>query len=107
MPSSGNLTIETSLADDYPIFDTVMEVYSGSSGALIEIACDNNNGDDLFSNVTIIGRTSGEVLLIHVWEFGYDFKGNFNICARSPSSLGLEHNTFEGFIYYPNPVKIY
>ncbi|MEM5566492.1 T9SS type A sorting domain-containing protein [Psychroserpens sp. AS72] len=82
-----------------------MEVYSGSSGTLIEIACDDNNGDNLFSSVTIIGRTPGEVLLIRVWEFGDDLKGNFNICAWSSSSLGLQHNTFEGFTYYPNPVK--
>ena len=105
VPSSGNLTIETSLADDNPIFDTVMKVYSGTSGALIEIACDDNNGTDFFSSVTITGRTPGEVLHVRVWEFGNDLKGNFNICAWSPSSLGVEDNTFNGFTYFPNPIK--
>ncbi|WP_296383987.1 T9SS type A sorting domain-containing protein [Winogradskyella sp.] len=106
VPSTGELTIEISSSITAPIItDTVMEVYSGTSGALVEIECDDDDAAGNLSLVELTGLTPGDVLLVRVWEWQNNFKGNFNICAWSPSSLGVEDNTFDGFSYFPNPVK--
>lgn len=107
VPVTGELTIEITSSDVDPIItDTVMEVYTGTSGALTEIACsDDIGGGNLLSRVELTGLTPGEVLLVRVWEWQDNFKGNFNICAWSPTTLGVDDNTFNGFTYYPNPVK--
>ncbi|OUS00711.1 hypothetical protein A9Q86_08090 [Flavobacteriales bacterium 33_180_T64] len=106
VPSTGELTIETSVAVGSSILDTTMEVYSGSAGSLMSIECDDDDSPaGAFSLVELTGLTPGDVLLIRVWEYGDNIKGDFNICAWSPSTLGLEDNTFNGFSYYPNPVK--
>ncbi|WP_298903936.1 T9SS type A sorting domain-containing protein [uncultured Psychroserpens sp.] len=105
VPATGELTIETSSADGSGITDTTMEVYSGTSGNLLSAGCDDDGGTGLFSLVELTGLTPGDILLIRVWEFGDNVKGDFNICAWSPTSLGVEDDTFAGFNYYPNPVK--
>nr|WP_321224583.1 T9SS type A sorting domain-containing protein [uncultured Psychroserpens sp.] len=105
VPASGELNIEVSTADIDPIGDSVMEVYSGASGALLEVACDDDGGSSLFSLVELTGLTPGDVLLIRVWEFGDNLKGNFNMCAWSPNTLGFEDEAFGGFKYFPNPIN--
>ncbi|MDG5491715.1 T9SS type A sorting domain-containing protein [Psychroserpens sp. SPM9] len=105
VPSSGEVTIETSEAAVNPIFDTVIEVFTGSPGNLTQIDCDDEGGVDSFSLLELTGLTPGDVLLIRVWEWQDNSKGNFNICAWSPSSLGVDDTTFDGFTYYPNPIK--
>lgn len=105
VPATGELTIETSIADTNPITDTLMTVYSGTSGALVEIACSDDEGPGLFSLIELTGLNPGDVLLVRVWEFQDNLKGNFNICAWSPTTLGVDDNTFDGFTYFPNPVK--
>ncbi|MEM5566441.1 T9SS type A sorting domain-containing protein [Psychroserpens sp. AS72] len=106
VPSTGELTIETS--DSGEISDTVMTVYLGTSGSLVQVGCSDDEGDGAFSLVELTGAdgiSPGDVLLVRVWEYGDNVKGTFNICAWSPSTLGLDDNTFNGFTYYPNPVK--
>ncbi|MCK8481120.1 T9SS type A sorting domain-containing protein [Psychroserpens algicola] len=106
VPSTGEVNIEVSASSEEPIIeDTVMEVYTGTSGSLVEIACDDDGGDGLLSLVELTGLTPGDVLLVRVWEWQDNFKGNFNICAWSPSTLGVTDSTFDGFSYFPNPVK--
>ncbi|MFD2918008.1 T9SS type A sorting domain-containing protein [Psychroserpens luteus] len=105
VPSTGEVTIETSAADDNPIADTLMTVYSGASGSLVEIGCSDDDGVSFFSLIELTGLTAGDILLVRVWEYQDNLKGNFNICAWSPSTLGLADNTFNEFAYYPNPVK--
>ena len=106
VPSTGELTIEISASATAPVItDTVMIVYSGTSGALVEIECDDDDGAGLLSLVALTGLTPGDVLLVRVWEWQNNFAGNFDICAFSPSTLGVEDNTFDGFNYFPNPVK--
>nr|WP_321236558.1 T9SS type A sorting domain-containing protein [uncultured Psychroserpens sp.] len=105
VPATGELTIETTEANDNPIFDTLMTVYSGTSGSLVEIACSDDEGVGFFSIIELTGLTPGDILIVRVWEYEDNLKGNFNICAWSPSSLGVEDNTFDGFTYFPNPVK--
>lgn len=106
VPSTGEVTIETSSSTGInPISDTVMTVYSGVSGALVEVACDDDSGAGVFSLIELTGLNPGDTLFVRVWEFGDDTKGSFDICAWSPSTLGIVDNSFEGFSYYPNPVK--
>ncbi|MFD2543788.1 T9SS type A sorting domain-containing protein [Lacinutrix gracilariae] len=106
VPSTGEVTIETSSSTGInPISDTVMTVYSGVSGALVEVECNDDGGAGLFSLIELTGLNPGDTLFVRVWEFGDDTKGSFDICAWSPSTLGIEQNNFEGFSYYPNPVK--
>ncbi|WP_040279980.1 T9SS type A sorting domain-containing protein [Psychroserpens damuponensis] len=106
VPSTGELIIETS--DSGGISDTVMTVYLGTSGNLTQVGCSDDDGDAAFSKVELTGDDGiapGDVLLVRVWEYGDNLKGTFNICAWSPSTLGIVNNTFNGFTYYPNPVK--
>lgn len=106
VPSTGEVTIEASSSTGInPISDTVMTVYSGVSGSLVEVACDDDGAAGLFSLIELTGLNPGDTLFVRVWEFGDDTKGSFDICAWSPSTLGIEDNIFEGFSYYPNPVK--
>jgi hypothetical protein len=106
VPATGELTIETSQAIDSDILDTTMEVYSGTTGNLVSVECDDDDSPiGAFSLVELTGLTPGDTLLIRVWEYGDDLKGSFNICAWSPTTLVLDDNTFNGFAYYPNPVK--
>ena len=106
VPATGEVTIETSSSSGInPISDTVMALYSGVSGSLVEIACDDDGAAGLFSLIELTGLNPGDTLFARVWEFGDDTKGSFDICAWSPSTLGISDNSFEGFSYYPNPVK--
>ncbi|OZV66585.1 T9SS type A sorting domain-containing protein, partial [Winogradskyella aurantia] len=105
VPATGELNIQTSAADIDSITDTVMEVYSGTSGALVEVACSDDEGPGAFSLVELTGLTPGDVLLVRVWECGVIVEGNFNICAWSPSALDIDDSVFGNFNYYPNPVE--
>jgi len=105
VPSTGEVTVETSASVNSPMMtDTAMSVYSGMPGALVELAC-NDDATGLYSEIALTGLTPGDTLLIRVKPFGGATKGNFAICAWSPSTLGIEDNSFEGFSYYPNPVQ--
>ena len=105
VPSTGELIIETSAADTNSITDTGMSVYSGTSGSLVELDCDDDNGPGLFSQVVLAGLNPGDILFVRVWEYENNLKGDFKICAWSPASLGVTDSAFEGFGFYPNPVK--
>ena len=85
IPASGHIVIETSVADVNPIFDTVMEVMTGTDCTnLTLVECDDDDGIGSFSKVEIVGGTPGEQLFIRVWEFSNNSFGNFEICAFSP-----------------------
>ncbi|UPQ79368.1 choice-of-anchor J domain-containing protein [Flavobacterium azooxidireducens] len=101
VPASGNITIETK--GNGGLSDTVMQVYTGECDSLVTVECDDDDGDDNFSLISLTGRTEGEVLIIRVW--GYNgASGNFDISAYDASlSTGSFDNA--GFKYYPNPVK--
>ena len=106
VPSTGELTIETSTSTGAnPLSDTVMAVYSGVSGSLVEVACDDDGGTGNLSLIELTGLTPGDVLMIRIWAYSNITKGTFDICVWSPSTLGVEDNNFNGFSYYPNPVK--
>ncbi|MEZ4856538.1 MAG: choice-of-anchor J domain-containing protein [Gelidibacter sp.] len=106
VPPTGMLTIETSDVDG-TIADTVMEIYSGSSGNLTSLGCfdDISYPSNAFSMAELTDLNPGDILLVRVWEYQNNTKGNFNICAWSPTSLGTTDFAFDNFSYYPNPVK--
>jgi len=61
-----------------------MSVYSGPCGALIEIECDDDDGDGLFSYITLTGQTPGDILFVRVWAFANSSFGEFkHMCFRS------------------------
>lgn len=82
VPPTGNLSIETSDVGGSLINDTGMAVYSGDCNGLTLLACDDDssaNGN--FSLLTFSGLTSGQVLLVNVWEYDNDTFGAFQIAA--------------------------
>lgn len=101
VPASGNITIETK--GNGGLSDTVIQVYTGECGSLLTVECDDDDGDDNFSLISLTGRPEGQVLIIRVW--GYNgASGNFDISAYDASlSTGSFDNA--GFKYFPNPVK--
>ncbi|WP_369995739.1 T9SS type A sorting domain-containing protein [Winogradskyella sp.] len=107
VPVTGEINIETSTTGE--ITDTVMIVYRGTPGSLVEIECDDDDAVGLFSlvelNATDDGIAPGDILYVRVWEWNNDLKGTFNICAWTPTGLSIDDDTLSSFTYYPNPVK--
>ncbi len=104
VPPSGNITIETKPAAGSSLTDTVMAVYSGDCGSLVQIECDDDDGDGFFSLISLTGQQPG-TLLISIHRYGsFGSAGNFIISAYDAS---LKTSSFDanGFTYYPNPVK--
>ncbi len=104
IPSSGNLTIETTRVANSSVSDTGMAVYEGSCNGLNLIECDDDDSaDGLFSLVSLTGRTPGETIYIRVWEYGNNSFGEIGVCAYD-SSVSISENSIEGLQFYPNPV---
>ena len=106
VPATGEVTVETSTSGE--VTDTVMTIYRGASGSLVELGCSDDEGTGAFSIIALTsadGISPGDVLLVRVWEYADDNKGTFNICAWSPSTLGIDDNSLAQFSYYPNPVN--
>lgn len=102
IPTSGNLTIETS--QDVTSFDSVITVYSGSCGTLTQIACSDDEGIGAYSQVILTGRTPGETIYIRAYEYGNDVVNTFKIGVFDASLSTFSFN-LDGFSAYPNPVK--
>jgi Secretion system C-terminal sorting domain len=106
VPASGDITIETtgSGGTGFSIVDdTVLQIYSGNCTGLVSIECDDNDGTNSFSIISLSGRTAGEVLYIRA--FGANgTQGSFVISAYD-ASLGNGSFDSIGFSSFPNPVK--
>lgn len=106
VPASGTLTLETRTTTGTTMTDTVLSVFSGTCGSLVEVGCDDDSGDDNFSKVTVTGQTPGATLYVGVWKYGTDAAntGGFSIAAHDAS---LSTTSFDNasFKVYPNPVK--
>jgi len=106
VPSSGNITIQTTGSGEpgfAVLMDTVLQAYSGDCAALTPLECNNDEGADNFSVVTISGRTAGEVLYIRAFG-AWGASGSFKIAAYDAS---LSNTSFENarFTAFPNPVE--
>jgi hypothetical protein len=111
VPASGTLTIETDVttAGTGLLLDTVTQIYSGTCGALVAVACDDSLGNISspagadYSRVSLTAQTPGATLLVRA--FGYNgTQGNFSISAYD-ASLSTRSFDATGFSAYPNPVK--
>lgn len=106
VPASGSITIETTGSGEpglAVLMDSVLQVYSGDCTGLTPLECDNDEGVDNFSILSLIGRTAGEVLYIRAFGF-WGASGSFKIAAYDAS---LSNPAFDdaGFTSFPNPVK--
>jgi hypothetical protein len=82
IPSNGMLTLETKQVAS-GLSDMVMQVYSGSCGALIAEACDENSGDGNHSKVEINDiNLADQDVRIRIVEQN-DLEGEFSICSYS------------------------
>ncbi|MBB4805002.1 hypothetical protein HNP38_000274 [Chryseobacterium defluvii] len=107
VPSSGMLTIETKAATGSAYTDSVINVFSGSCGALTGVGCDDDNGDGNFSLLSLTGQTPGTVLLISVWRWSNAsvFDGEFQLSAYDSSTLATTEvsKTKNSIQAFPNP----
>ncbi|MEC3874408.1 GEVED domain-containing protein [Chryseobacterium salviniae] len=107
VPASGNITVETRSVSGSTVTDTVLGVYTGASGALTQIGCDDDSSTDgNFSLVSLTGLTPGSTLLIGVWNYSSTTSGEFQISAYD-ASLVLATNEVKdaknNINVYPNP----
>ena len=112
VPPSGNVTIETQVADINSMTNTVLVAFSGTCGSLTQIDCDDDGGlsgsNDLMSKLSLTGQTPGSTLYIGVWKSNTTppngTNDQFKISAYD-ASLTTDSNENSNFNYYPNPVK--
>lgn len=90
--ANGSLTLETDTNSD-GISDMGIAVYSGAIGALALVECDDDDGNGLFSQVAVTGRTPGEMLYLRAWEFGNNVFGTFQVSAWD-STVPVELQSF-------------
>ncbi|WP_447636682.1 T9SS type A sorting domain-containing protein [Flavobacterium microcysteis] len=105
VPASGNITVETgNTSTGTSGFDSVVTVYSGACGSLVQVGCDDDGAaTGSYSKAAITGQTPGATLYIRVYEYSNDSVGSFGIAAYDAS---LSTPTFDdaNFKAYPNPV---
>ena len=106
VPASGTLTIETAPAPGTSMTDSVLSVFSGTCGALVEIGCDDDSSaSGNYSLEALTGLTPGDVIYIGVWRYGTTLDGDFLVSAYDASLLSNSSFENENFRSYPNPVQ--
>jgi len=83
VPTGGALTVTTSASTGTGtrLTDTVLQLYSGTCGALTPIGC-NDDTNGLYSQVPVSGLTAGATIYARVFGFA-SATGDFGICAVS------------------------
>ena len=107
VPASGSITFEvgSDTATGTTGFDSVIEAFSGSCGALTSLGCDDDGAaTGNYSQLSLNGLNPGDTIYLRVWEFGGDETEPFSVSAYD-ASLSSDNLIFEGFKYYPNPVN--
>ena len=105
VPDSGSLTIETDATSGTAMTDSVISVFTGACGSLVEVGCDDDTGNGNFSKVSLTALTPGETLYIGVWKWGTSADGEFQLSAYDASLLSNDVFETSTFKSYPNPVK--
>ena len=106
VPDSGSLTIETAPTPTTVMTDTVITIFSGVCGSLVEVGCDDDSSDTgAFSLKALTGLTPGSTIYIGVWRYGTTLDGDFQLSAYDASLLSNTSFENESFRAYPNPVK--
>ena len=103
VPPSGTITIETQADGASALTDTVLSVFSGTCGTLVEVGCDDDTGVGNFSILNLT-QPAGTTLYIGVWRWSSATNGTFQVSAYDAS---LSSGSFDNanFSAYPNPVK--
>ncbi|MBD2766834.1 T9SS type A sorting domain-containing protein [Hymenobacter sp. BT664] len=81
VPASGGFTVTTSPVPGSDVEDTALIVYTGTCGALTEIACSDDTDEDSFSSTRVVGLTPGSTVYVRVWSYRTTPTGQFGICA--------------------------
>ena len=104
VPASGSITIETKDGATGDLSDTILGVYTGTCGALTEVGCNDDDGDGLFSKVSLTGQTPGTTLLVGVWNYSSSTSGEFLVSAYDASLATTEIIAENKDVkVYPNP----
>lgn len=108
VPASGNVTIETGAVTGSQFTDSILAAYSGTCGSLTQISCNDDitTTTNLYSRVSLTGRTPGETIYISVWRYstaGGD--GPIQVSAYDAGSLAAIEitETKNNIKIYPNP----
>ncbi len=64
--------------------DSVIAVYDGSCGSLVEIACSEDEGDGLLSEVCVEGLTVGNTYYIQLSAFSAADQGSYTLSLQCP-----------------------
>ena len=106
VPDSGSLTIETNPTPGTVMTDTVLTIFSGVCGSLVEVGCDDDSSTSgAFSLKALTGLTPGSTLYIGVWRYGTTLDGDFQVSAYDASLLSNSAFESGSFKSFPNPVK--
>lgn len=92
VPSNGNIYItpQPNQGSGF-ILDGSMALYSGSCGALTQIACSSDNSaypgsaNDVLPYIAQTGLTPGSTVYLRYWGFG-SVNGKFGLCVQSPTN---------------------
>ncbi|NRD21155.1 fibronectin type III domain-containing protein [Winogradskyella eckloniae] len=94
------------------LVDSEIAVYSGVSGSLVELGCDQDSGTTILSNgsswnsiISDLAVTVGETYYVQVSGY-FGSEGSFCLDIVTNQVLGTDDFESESaFTYYPNPVK--
>lgn len=109
VPESGSITVETQFSENSAIGDSGIALYTENLTEVLD--CDDDDGDGLFSLISLTDRTPGEIVLIRVWEFGGNGFGDFMVSAYdfSPPPNDLIENAIDvdelGFPYTDSDIN--
>ena len=107
VPADGNITFETGpdIATGTTGFDSVIEAFSGTCGALTSIGCDDDGADTgAYSFLDLTGLTPGSTIYLRVWEYNGGSFDPFSVSAFNATLSVDDFDTQSLFSYYPNPV---
>jgi hypothetical protein len=65
-------------------FDTLLAVYDGTCGAFVELACDDDNGPGLLSDLCVEGLTIGNLYYIQASSFSAFDTGDVTVNVECP-----------------------
>jgi len=86
IPASGLLIIDSNTG---VMTDGGMAVYTGTCGALVQVACDDDgSANGLMPMLTISNLAPGTQIWIRFWEYGNDNNGTFSLCLYNPCIAG-------------------
>ncbi|WP_179377286.1 T9SS type A sorting domain-containing protein [Winogradskyella wichelsiae] len=108
VPASGDITFEVGPDSDTgtTTFDSVIEAFTGTCGALTSIDCDDDGAATAsFSELSLTGLVAGEIVYFRVWEYGGDEVEAFSVSAFNATLSVGDFENEAAFTYYPNPVK--